>query len=89
MALCGFRADNFRFGLLEGQGLPRILSLLEKIERGFAPEEAAEEDSAVIRGLRQSGLASARGGKLFLTLQGDQLLETCRSLARRPPSARP
>jgi hypothetical protein len=88
MALCGFRADNFRFGLLEGEGLPRILSLLEKIEQGFSPEEAAEEDAVVIRGLRHSGLASARGEKIFLTIQGDKLLETCRTLVRSSPSAR-
>ena len=48
MAICGFRADNYPVGLLEGEDLHRILALLEKLKHGCSAEDIAGKDSALL-----------------------------------------
>ncbi len=88
MALCGFRADNYRFGLLEGEGLGKVLSLLERVEGGLNREQAAEEEPPLLETLRKSGLVSFRENGITLSPQGEELLATCRALmGPRPPAS--
>jgi hypothetical protein len=84
MALCGFRADNYRFDLLEGEGLARVLSLLERVESGFSREQAADPESLLLEHLRRSGYVFFRETGISLSPQGERLLETCRTLISRP-----
>jgi len=88
MALCGFRADNYRFGLLEGEGLARALSLLERVAEGLpAAAPAPQEDGPLLERLLEAGLLARREGGLCLARRGAELLDTVRALhAPRPPS---
>ena len=80
MAICGFRADNYPFGLLEGEGLARVLSLLEKIKHGPGREQHPAEGDPLWERLRGAGFVCFRAGECSLTSDGERLLETCRAL---------
>ncbi len=89
MALCGFRADNYPFGFLEGEGLEQVLSLLEAIERGLSPDLAPDEEDPLLQGLLGAGFVGFRKGGCSLSPDGERLLETCRALIRaRLPAPR-
>ena len=85
MAICNFRADNFEFGLLEGQDLNRVFGLLEKVKKGFPIEEAKEEEVSWIDAFVKSGLVAVKQDKAFLGPEGKRLLETCRQLLKQAP----
>jgi len=89
MALCGFRADNYRFGFPEGEGPARVLSLLEAIERGSAREQVAAEGDPLWESLRGSGIVRFRDGGFSLSPEGERLLETWRALLGPRLSASP
>jgi len=82
MALCGFRADNYPLGLLEGEDLHRILSLLEKLADGGTVEDIEERDSVLLDALKRSGFVSSPEEGMRLSSEGEQFLETCRALIR-------
>ena len=84
MALCGFRADNFRFGMPGGEGLSQVLSLLVKLSDGFSRDEAGKAEAVLLDGLERSGLLFHRDGKAYLTPEGETLLQTCRGLSLVP-----
>ena len=80
MAICGFRADNYSFGLLEGGVLQQILSLLEKAREGLPLKDAGQDEAKWIEAFERSGLLTLRDEKSFLEPEGIRLLETCRNL---------
>jgi hypothetical protein len=82
MAICGFRADNFPFGLLEGGDLDRLTSLLERVQGGLPEVDVNEEWTGWIEACRQAGLMKLQGERVLLQPEGERLLSTCRALLR-------
>ena len=86
MAICGFRADNYSFSLLEADGLDRLISLLEKARSGFPLAEAGEKGSSWIEAFQRSGLVSLQRQQVFLAPKGEALLKSYQCLQRKVPS---
>ena len=86
MAICGFRADNFSFGLLEGEDLKKVLSLLEKARNGLPLREAGQDTVQWVEAFERTGLLALRDDKAFLEPEGVRLLENCRDLFNRRAS---
>jgi len=82
MAICGFRADNYPAGLLEGEALHRVLSLLEELSKGVPEEDVHEKDAALLDVLKRSGLVALPEKGLSLSPAGEKLLEACRGLIK-------
>ncbi|MEW6444320.1 MAG: hypothetical protein AB1640_25530 [bacterium] len=84
MGICGFRADSFDFGLLEGGELRRLADLLQAVEQGATAEDLVREGDGVLASLEQAGFVSLRGKAISLEDKGKALLDAMRSLRRVP-----
>ncbi len=81
MAICGFRADNYDFGLLEGAGLKQMVSFLQKTRAGLPLGEAeGEGNGSMVEALQRAGLVSLRDQTVFIAPQGEKLLDTFQSV---------
>jgi hypothetical protein len=80
MGICGFRADSFDFGLLDGGELSRIASFLERVEEGATVEGLCAEWGSVLESLETAGLVSCQGAAVFLESKGKAFLKACRTL---------
>ena len=74
MAICGFRADNLSFGLLDGESFTQLVSILEQAASGISLEGADAPLLARIEPLREAGLLAAPGPTVHLTPAGRRFL---------------
>lgn len=76
MAICGFRADNFSFGLLDGDGMQRVVSVLEEARREACLDTADDDDAraACLEAMTAAGLVAVRDRKVVLEPRGRALL---------------
>jgi len=83
VGICGFRADNFDFGLLDGGEVGRIASFLERVEQGATVEDLGTDWVQVLDSLQTAGLVSCQGKEISLEAKGKAFLKACRILPVR------